>query len=93
MTKIQSAGAQNALFAFGYKLNKAATPVVINTPPATVNTPPVVTNKPTEAYEALESRVSIGAKIDRLSTEGAVCVPILFDGKQVGSIVKCEAKT
>ena len=76
MTKAQQAGAQSALFAFGYKLNKAATPVVINTPPVTIN-------QSIGTYETPQGKLTIGKQVDRFSYEGAVCLPLSLNGVQV----------
>ncbi|MFA7284852.1 MAG: hypothetical protein WC004_03435, partial [Candidatus Absconditabacterales bacterium] len=81
----QQVNSQAALFIFGYKLNGVAATPVVNKP--------VVTNQPIGTYETPQGKLTLGAPVDRFSHEGAVCLPLLLDGMQVGSLVKCETKT
>ncbi len=99
----RSAGSRRSLFAFGYKLGYGTT---ANTTTWTWETarpiestkkeqPEKSTNQPlspTERIDTPEGVVTIGSKIERLSWPASICVPLLLNGKQVGSLIKCQTQ-
>lgn len=98
----RTAGSRRSLFAFGYKLGygtTASTTVWTWETTHSRETPKKETTDKSkdqtqliEQIDTPEGVVTIGQKIERLSGPASICVPLLLNGKQVGSLIKCQTQ-
>lgn len=81
---------QEALYKFWYKLvtgGSISSAPSTSTPITEIQASGYILEVPTS-----EGKLQVGKPIDKLSSEWAKCLPLFLNGKQVGSIVKCEAQ-